>query len=293
MQQETIDLSIVIVNHNTRDLLLGCLASIYETSHAISIECIVVDNASSDGSVEAVKSAFPQVQIIANAQGRYFSAGNNQGIMTARGRYIIALNPDMIVLGNSLAQLVHQMEADPDIGAATTVMYFPDHRLQYNGSREVTLKYLILQYTFVGKLFPGGFQKSRAWLWYADWDRMTARSIGVLPGSCIIAPRAIWQAVRGFNERLPMYFSDDYLSRIVRTLGKRTMYLISDGIVHYEGSTTTTRTGSQKTLTRQYLRMYFRDLLTYTDLVFGPVAQILLGILLIPTFAVQFLKAAP
>jgi GT2 family glycosyltransferase len=289
MQSESIDLSVVIVNYNTRDLLLECLRSIYEKTHSISLECIVVDNVSSDGSVEAVRSAFPQVHLIPSRQNRYFSGGNNLGIAIARGRYIITLNPDMVVLGDTLSQLVRQMDVNPAIGAATTVMYFPDHRLQFNCSREVTLRYLLLQYTFIGKLFSGAAQKSRAWLWYADWDRTTAQPVGVLPGSCIIAPRSLWQAVRGFDERMPMYFSDDYLSRAVRQHNKQTMYLISDGIIHYEGRATRGRTGL--TLTRRSLRMYFHDLIIYTGLVFGRPAQLLLTLLLIPTSAVQILKA--
>ena len=289
MQPESIDLSIVIVNYNTRDLLLQCLASIYEKPHSSSLECIVVDNVSSDGSVEAVRAAFPQTRLIPSAENSYFSGGNNQGVAAARGRYILALNPDMVVLGDTLAQLVRQMDANPEIGAATTVMYFPDHRLQVNCCREVTLNHLLLQYTFIGKLLPGLAQKSRAWLWYDDWDRTTSRPVGVLPGSCIIAPRALWQAVRGFDERMPMYFSDDYLLRAVRQHNKQTVYLMSDGIIHYEGSATRERT--KQTLTRRSLRMYFHDLVTYTGLVFGKPAQILMAILLIPTSTVQLLKA--
>src|SRR5688572_1266542 len=78
-----IDLSIVIVNHNTRKMLLECLESIFGRPQSISYEVIVVDNESSDGSVEAVQTQFPQVKLIVNPIGRYFSAGNNQGIAVA------------------------------------------------------------------------------------------------------------------------------------------------------------------------------------------------------------------
>src|SRR5947209_20470157 len=107
------DLSIVIVNYNTRQLLLDCLESIYRTNQGISLECIVVDNVSSDGSVEAVRQRFPQAQIIANEKNTYFSAGNNQGIERARGRYVLALNPDTAIKGATLGQLVRQMDANP------------------------------------------------------------------------------------------------------------------------------------------------------------------------------------
>src|SRR5450432_3165827 len=216
------DLSIVIVGYNSRDLLLDCLASIFAAPLDRSIEVIVVDNASKDGTAQAVAQNFPQVQLIANAYNNYFSAGNNQGIESARGRYVVALNPDMLVKGRTLSQLVQQMESDPSIGAATTTTLFPDGRLQRNGARFVTFGYLLFNYTFLGKLFPSQLARLNDWLWYSDWDRTTPQDVDILPGCCIIAQKTLWQQLGGFDSRLPMYFSDDYLSRAVRATGKRT-----------------------------------------------------------------------
>jgi GT2 family glycosyltransferase len=282
-------LSIVIVNHNTRQLLLDLLQSIVDSPINFPYECIVVDNASSDNSVAAVREHFPQVRIIANTNGRYYSGGNNQGIEAAHGRYILILSPDMLVLGDTLNQLVAQMDAHPEIGAATTVMYFPDKRLQINCCREVSFPYLIFEYTFWGKLFPQRLQAFRDWLWYADWDRQSNHEVGVMPGSCIIAPASIWKAVGGFEARLPMYFSDNYFTRAVAQSGKKTVYLLSDGVMHYEGASTQEKT--KRTLTTRYLRMYFANLLTYIRLVFGRPAQLAFACLLVPTLIIQFWRA--
>lgn len=280
----TSDLSVVIVSYNTRQLLLNCLASIQVSTRAFPIECIVVDNVSKDGSAVAVREQFPQVKLIENVENNYFSAANNQGLAAACGRYVLILNPDTLVKGETLRQLVAQMDADPDIGAATTNLYFPDGTLQRNGSCAVTFGYLLLNYTFIGKLLTKRKQRLNDQLWYADWDRKSAREIDVLPGSCIIASRETWQAVGGLDPRLPMYFSDDYFSRAVRTLGKRTMYLLTDGIIHYENAST-------KQTSRRALNLYLHDLLIYTRLVFGRVAQLTLTLLLIPTWLVQTMKA--
>jgi GT2 family glycosyltransferase len=276
------DLSVVLVNYNTRQLLLGCLASVYQSADrsALRLECIVIDNASADGSLEAVRAQFPQVRLIANPENLYFSAAYTQGVNLAAGRYIVAINSDMLIKGETLVQLVQQMEADPGIGAATTTMFFPDGRLQRNGARFTPYGYLLLNYTFLGKLFPGRLRAFNDWLWYRDWDRCTPRRIDVLPGSCIIAPQAVWQATGGFDARMLMYFSDDYLSRAVQKLGKQTVYLVSDGIVHYEGA-------SAKQMSAWALRTYLRDLLVYTRLVYGRAAQIVLALLLIPTWIVM------
>jgi len=284
-----IDLSIVIVNHNTRELLLECLHSIYGRPQSVTYEVIVVDNESSDSSVEAVKERYPQVKLIANPVGRYFSAGNNQGIAIAQGRHIFALNPDTLVLGETLGQFVRQMDANPNIGAATTIQYLPGKQVLPNGSRQVTYGYLLFQYTFLGKVFPARLRAYRDWLWYRDWDRGTQQDVGVLPGSCIIASRETWAAIGGFPEKLPIYFSEDYLTMRVQKLGKRTVHLVTDGIIHYEGAATF-EAGGRK-LSKRYLNMYLHSLMTYTGMVFGRLAQALLTILLLPTWIVQWAKA--
>lgn len=282
------DLSVVIVNYKTCDLLLALLESIYARAADLRLECIVLDNASFDGSAQAVASRFPQVRFVQNAVNRYFSAAYTQGVQMAQGAYVLVLNPDMEVRGATLSQLLSALQADPSIGAATTTMYFPDGCLQRNGSRFTPFGYLVLNYTFLGKLYglllPRAWQALQDWLWYADWDRRTAREIDVLPGSAIIARREVWCMAGYFDSRLKMYFSDDYFSRRVQALGLRTVYLPSDGILHYEG-------GSAKQVSRRALNLYLRDLIVYTALVHGKFAAALLALLLIPTWLVQWIKA--
>lgn len=281
-------LSIVIVNYKTRDLLLALLESIYANGGNLCLECIVLDNASYDGSAQAVAAHFPQVRFVQNAENRYFSAAYTQGIQLARADYVLVLNPDMQVRGATLQQLLSALQTDPSIGAATTTMYFPDGCLQRNGSRFATFGYLVLNYTFLGKLYrwflPQAWQRLQDWLWYAEWDRRTEREIDVLPGSAIIARREVWAAAGYFEPRLKMYFSDDYFSRCVQALGLRTLYLPSDGILHYESA-------SAKQVSARALNLYLRDLVVYTQLVYGRLAAALLAVLLVPTWLVQRLKA--
>jgi GT2 family glycosyltransferase len=110
----SLDLSIIIVNWNTQDILRDCLRSIYEQGGEIDLEVIVIDNASTDGSVEMVKKDFPQVTLIENSQNRGFAAANNQGIAVARGRYVLLLNSDTVVLDKALQKTVSCAEAHPE-----------------------------------------------------------------------------------------------------------------------------------------------------------------------------------
>ncbi len=274
-------LSIVIVNYKSAALTLDCLASIFRAP-VPAMEIVVIDNASHDGSVEQIRAAYPHIRLIANTENTYFSAAYTQGVNLAHGQYVVVLNADMVVQGRALHQLLAQVQAEPGIGAATTTMFFPDGRLQRNGARHTSFGYLLLNYTLVGKVLRHPLEARKAWLWYADWDRTTARDIDVLPGSCIIARRETWLAAGAFDARMKMYFSDDYFSLRIKRLGLRTVYLVSEGIIHYEGAS--------KSMSAWALRMYIRDLLVYTRLVFGRPAQWLLAILIFPTWLAQRLR---
>jgi GT2 family glycosyltransferase len=285
----SIALSVVIVNYKTPALALDLLASLKHYMAQKEIEVIIIDNASGDDSVARIQAAHPNIRVVANTENVLFSAGYSQGVALARGEYVIALNSDMVVQGDALAQMLAQMQANPRIGAATTTMYFLDGRLQLNGCRFTPFWFLILNYSFLAKIFPQQRQKANAWLWYANWDRRTAQAIDVLPGSCILARRDVWQKVGGFDARMKMYFSDDYLSRAVAKLGLERWYLPSDGIIHLEGATA-------KQMSVWALDMYMRDLLIYARLVYGWWRAALLAMLIFPTWMIsrwRAQKAAP
>lgn len=103
------DLSIIIVNWNVRDLLEKCLTSIYKETQNLDFEVIVVDNASNDGSVKMIKEKFPQVRLIANKENKWFAGGNNQGFAVASGDLILFLNPDTVVLDGVIGKMVKIM----------------------------------------------------------------------------------------------------------------------------------------------------------------------------------------
>ena len=112
-----IDLSIVIVNWNTRGLLAQCLQSVYDTVQGLGFEIFVVDNGSSDDSAEMVRERFPEVQLIENEENLGFAKANNQAIRESKGRYILLLNSDTVVLSGAMERMVEFMAGHPDSGA--------------------------------------------------------------------------------------------------------------------------------------------------------------------------------
>jgi len=148
------DLSIVIVNWNVRDLLRRCLHSILADSHTCPLEIIVVDNGSSDGSVEMVQAEFPDIHLIANAENRGFPAANNQGLAVAQGRYALLLNPDTEVVGDALATLVAFADAHPDVGMVGPQLLYPDGSIQSSRRRFPTLATGFFESTWLEKYAP-------------------------------------------------------------------------------------------------------------------------------------------
>ena len=141
-----VDLSIIIVNWNTRDLLVQCLQSVVRATPDLELEVIVVDNGSADGSVETVQRDFPQVQVIANAENVGFVRANNQAMARCRGRYVLLLNSDTQVLPRALDETIRFMDGHPSAGVAGVRLLNADGSFQASWTPFPTLwrEFLIL-----------------------------------------------------------------------------------------------------------------------------------------------------
>ena len=134
-----LDLSISIVSYNTKDLLRQCLESIYSETKGISFEILAVDNASIDGSVDAIRNNFPNVKLIVNKKNVGFAAANNQAIKDSKGRFILLLNPDTVILDSALDKLVEFMDSHPEAGVVGPQILNPDRTLQFSYDNGISL----------------------------------------------------------------------------------------------------------------------------------------------------------
>mgnify|MGYP001114456128 CR=1 FL=1 len=117
-QRVGVDLSLIIVTWNCAEVIHQCLQSVYANTPACSSEIVVVDNASSDDTVDIVRVGFPDIIVIINGSNMGFATANNQGIAHSQGRYVALLNPDTVVLPSALTTMVAYMDAHPEAGAA-------------------------------------------------------------------------------------------------------------------------------------------------------------------------------
>ena len=193
------ELSIIIVNGNTRQLLADCLRSIYATQHNLSCEIFVVDNASTDDSADMVALQFPRVKLIENQENVGFARANNQAIRLSQGRYILLLNSDTIVQPAALVTLVDFMRHHPPVGAIGPRLLNADGTLQPSCYPMLTPGREFWRLLFLENLAP------RATYNMSQWDNDTPRQVEVIKGACLLLRRTTLEQVGMLDERYFMY----------------------------------------------------------------------------------------
>lgn len=230
-----LDLSIVIVNYNTRKLTLDCLQSIYKSHMTHSYEVFVVDNNSMDNSVEAIADIFPQAQLIANSDNVGFSKANNQGINIASGRYVLLLNSDTVVQPDTLDIMIRFMDANPTVGAAGCKVVLPDGSLDKACRRGFPTPSASFYYAFgISKLFPNNPKFNQYQLSYLDPDK--DYPVDCLVGAFMMVRRETIDQVGMLDEDFFMYGEDiDWCYRI-KEAGWGIHYYPYTQITHYKGA---------------------------------------------------------
>jgi hypothetical protein len=155
------DISIIIVNWNTKELLLDCLTSVYATTAGLSLETIVVDNGSHDGSGQAVQDRFPQVRLIQNTENRGFAKANNQALANTTGRYVLLLNSDVLLTAGALNNLVSFMDTTPAAGIAAGQYLNQDGSKQNSFDNFPTLATELLNKTLLKILLPNTYPSKK------------------------------------------------------------------------------------------------------------------------------------
>jgi N-acetylglucosaminyl-diphospho-decaprenol L-rhamnosyltransferase len=229
------DLSIVIVSWNVRELLRRCLESIANRKSQIAnykYEIVVVDNASSDGSAEMVRSEFPHVRLVANRTNRGFTGGNNDGLALACGRYVMLLNPDTEVLNDALATMIAYADARPQVGAVGPQLLYPDGSIQSSRRRFPSLCTAMLESTWLQPLAPAGLLRH----YYAlDLPDDRAAEVDWVTGAALLVRREAIEEVGVLDEEFFMYSEElDWCKRI-KDAGWQIVYLPEAQVVHHEG----------------------------------------------------------
>lgn len=227
--------TIIIVSYNTRDTTLACLRSVYAETRRHSFEVIVLDNASADGSAEAVASEFPQVKLIASEENLGFALGNNKASAKARGTYILLLNPDTVVLDGALDGLLRFAEDNPQYGVFGGRTVFADGTLNPSSCwRKPTVWNSFCRSIGLSSLFKRSELFSGDT--YGGWNRDSVRTVDFVSGCMMLTRRELWEELGGFDPSYFMYGEDWDLCLRAKRLGLESCICPDAEIVHYGGA---------------------------------------------------------
>jgi GT2 family glycosyltransferase len=251
-RQPVLDLSIIVVSWNVRDLLARCLHSVFdaaipeegdgtgvwclETSalwQALRFEVLVIDSASSDDSVEMVRREFPDVRVYASDVNLGYTGGNNLGMRESRGRYALLLNPDTEVVGDALGTMVAYLDRHPRVGVVGPQLLWPDGGVQSSRRRFPTLCTALVESTFLQKWFPRHPVLRRYYVLEQPDDALS--EVDWVQGACLMVRREVIEQVGLLDDAYFMYSEELDWQRRMASAGWKVVYLPQAQIVHYEG----------------------------------------------------------
>lgn len=239
------DLSVIIVSYNTKELLADCLKSVKVASKDLKAEVFVVDNNSHDTSPQIVEKDFPWVKLIANSENRGFSKANNQAIKVARGKYVLILNPDTRVLADTFIKMIKFMDQNPDVGVATCRVEFPNGNLDVDCRRHFPTPWRsFCHFSGLSKVFKGSRLFDQYNYGYLPDSR--EHEIDSCVGAFMIISKKAIQKVGMLDEGFFFYGEDlDWCWRF-REHGYKIVYTPITKIIHYKGASSGIKKSSQE-----------------------------------------------
>ena len=290
-----LDLSIVIVSWNVKDLLRQCLRSVISSQNSVvrqsrdlttdywllTTEIIVVDNGSTDGSAAMVREEFPQVRLMANEANVGFTKANNQALAQCRGRTLLLLNPDTEVRPGALEAMVAYMDEHPEVGALGPQLLNPDGSVQSSRRRFPTLTTAFLESTVLQLWFPDNAVLRRYYVLDRPDDEV--QEVDWVVGAAILIRREAWDQVGPLDEGFFMYSEELDWCRRARERGWRVVYLPAAQVVHYGAQS------SEQVKPLQHIH-FQRSKVRYFRKHHGPWQAEALRLFLLATYAYQLIE---
>lgn len=219
-----------MVNWNTRQLLLACLTSVYETIDGLDFEIWVVDNGSQDGSAEAVQSQLPAVNIIKNTENLGFAAANNQAFQRMKGRYAVLLNTDTVLTEGAIRELYVFIEAHPEVAMACGQLLNSDGSKQNSIANFPSFGSLLCNESCLRLLFPKRYPSK-----YENYvDPIPVESC---VGACLMVRKTAMEAVGLLDERYFFFFEETDWAKSMKDAGWQIFFVPSARIFHFQGQT--------------------------------------------------------
>ncbi len=229
------ELTVIVVSYNTRALTLACLRTLLAATHAARVHVVVYDNASSDGSAEAVAAEFPQVELIAGPENLGFARANNIVAAAARTEWLLLLNPDTEVHEGAIDALLAFSQARPEAGITGGRTVFPDGSLNIASCwMRITPWSAFCMATGLTAAFRGSALFNPEGM--GSWARDSEREVDIVVGCFLMIRKALWDELGGFDLKYFMYGEEANLCLRARALGYRPAITPEAQIMHLVGA---------------------------------------------------------
>ncbi|MEH2437883.1 MAG: glycosyltransferase family 2 protein [Nostoc sp.] len=228
-QQQPISVSIILVNYNGKEILPDCLNSIEKFIDIPSYEIIIVDNASSDNSIELLAINYPQIHVVKQIENRGFGAGNNAGAKVASGEFLFLLNTDTVLTSNILPHLIELMQEDPQVGIIGPKLLNPDGSLQISVSPALGIKG---EYQ-ARKMHQDYLNISQQSLIEQEFQEI--KEVDIVVGAAFFIRSSLFHELSGFDENFFMYFEESDLCQRAQYQGYKIIYTPHVSLIHLKG----------------------------------------------------------
>ncbi|MFO0707242.1 MAG: glycosyltransferase family 2 protein [Nitrospira sp.] len=228
------DVTIIIVNWNTRPLLQACLRAVTRAVEGLAAQVIVVDNGSTDGSSTMVAEVFPQIELMRNVDNVGFARANNQACVRATGRYVLLLNPDTEVQPKAVSRMVQYLDATPACAGVTAVLRNPDGSLQRYHKQLPRWMSILWSETVLRNLSPANRWLREFYMLDVPFDTVT--DVEQPPAACLMLRRSLFGREPIFDDRFPIFYNDVDLCRRLYDAGRPLRILPEAEVLHHGGA---------------------------------------------------------
>jgi GT2 family glycosyltransferase len=229
------DVSIILTSWNVCNLLRDCLRSVYEKTHRIAYEIIVLDDASTDGTADMVSEEFPEVKLIVVQRNLGFAGANNRAVELASGKYVLLLNSDTLILNNAIKALADFLDAHPEVGVCGGWLKNKDLTSQVSFGHFPSLYQAVVDAFFLNDLFPNAHLPNRATR--PDGSISEPIEVDYVSGAVLLIRRKLIDQLGLFDQRFEAYCEEVDLCYRVKKEGKRSVYFVPDAkIIHLGGA---------------------------------------------------------
>jgi GT2 family glycosyltransferase len=252
-------LSIVIVTYKHKDILSKCLDSLENIEKSISLEVVVVDNYSNDGTIELIKKDYPNVKIIENRENRGYSKAVNIGLGAITSDFSLIINPDIIITPGAVKIMLDYMNKNPKVGIAGCKLFNEDGSLQFSVRRFLDFRTYLYRFTPLRGLMAGSLLERRYLM--QDWDHNDNRPVDWVLGGCMLVRKSMIEEVGLLDENIFMYFDDvDWCYRVWEK-GWKVAYIGEAGMIHKHERTSANKIFNRAT--REHFKSLFYFLKKY------------------------------